>query len=57
MRQSSASAPLGKEQLIMKEQAHRDEDVVTEVIAVILAIVFIIVLLSKFGDWLGVFAS
>ncbi len=41
----------------MKEQAHRDEDVVTEVIAVILAIVFIIVLLSKFGDWLGVFAS
>ncbi len=41
----------------MKEQAHRDEAVVTEVIAVIVAIVFVIVLLFKFGDWLGVLAN
>jgi hypothetical protein len=41
----------------MKEHARQDEEIVSEVIAVILAIALVIVLFFKSGEWLGVLAS
>jgi hypothetical protein len=41
----------------MKEQTHRDDTLFIEIVAVICAIVFVIVLFFNFVDWLGPYSG
>jgi hypothetical protein len=43
--------------MFMTEQTHRDDTVFVEIVAVVCAIVFVVVMFFKFVDWMGPYSG